>query len=198
MHLVAKVLLSVLASATAYESGIYISENEERHHYWGVARAYSDLVGKPLLVVGMKRHAWQPSNGDVTVDIDPLVEQIAGGICADERAMPFKNKEFGAVYNAHTLEHLATGDDVELAVNECLRVGDITCFLAPSPYSIVANLFCPSHNLRLWLDNEDGRIVCKPSDWQTGFGFRSGPLGQAIGQAMVAYTPIKVPAVIFG
>ncbi|MDD4986056.1 MAG: methyltransferase domain-containing protein [Dehalococcoidales bacterium] len=196
MHGALATLLVVLGSAAAYEGGIQIKENAERHHYWRVARAYSDLAGKPLLVVGMKRHIWQPPDGDVTLDVDPLVTTVPGGVCADERSMPFSDKEFGAVYNPHTLEHLATAEDVETAVNECLRVADVAFFLAPSPYSIAANFFCPSHHLRLWFDNDSNRIVCRPSNWQTGIGFHSGP--RKTGQALWACTPLKVPAIVTG
>ena len=195
MHLAVKILSRALIAASVYEGSIQLKENAERHHYWSLARAYSDLARKPLLVVGMKRHWFQPPNGDITVDIDHEVESIAGGIRADERALPFRDKEFGAVYNAHTLEHLATPEDVELAVNECLRVGDIALFLAPSPYSIIANFFCPSHHLRLWLDNVTNEIVCKPRNFQTGLGFHSGRV--LTGQAMLSYTPIRVPSIIY-
>lgn len=196
MHPVLVGLFGVLGAASVYQAAITTSENAERHHYWQVARAYSDLVSKPLLVVGMKRAAWQPANGDVTVDIDPLVTQVPGGVLADECALPFPSKMFGAVYNAHTLEHLETADDVEAAVNECLRVSDVSFFLAPSPYSITANLFCPSHKLRLWFDETNNRILVRPSNWQTGFGYHSGPSGRSVNQALIAYEPLKVPAII--
>jgi SAM-dependent methyltransferase len=188
-----------LAGAVAlYEVGHQIHDNYERSYYWDVARAYSDAVGKPLLVVGMKRWPWQPPDGDVTVDLDPAVLGIPGGVQANELSMPFSDKQFGACYNAHTLEHMASAEDVETAVNECLRVAEIAIFLCPSPYSIVANMFCPSHNLRLWFDNDNNRIIVRPNNWRTEIGWQPGPRNTAIeaGQSMVAYEPLKVPLVI--
>ncbi len=151
------IAMAIIALAT-HEAGIQVKENVERHTYYNTARQYCDEVDKPLLVVGIKRHFWQPPNGDITVDIDPKVLNIPGGVLADEREMPFNDKTFGACYNAHTLEHLYTPDDVELAVNECLRVSDKVVFLAPSPYSIIANMLVPGHNLRLWFDPANNRM----------------------------------------
>ncbi len=164
---IAKILLG-------YEGGMAIRENVERHKYYNQARAYADSVGKPLLVVGMKRHFYQPPDGDVTADIDPRVEEIPGGVWADERDLPFSNKEFGAVYNAHTLEHMSSAEDVEKAINECLRVADVGVFLAPSPYSVIANFLCPSHYLRLWFDETNNSIKVTDNRYRTGLGYSSG------------------------
>jgi len=165
---------TVVKLLVAYEGGMTIRENAERHKYYNQARQYADSVGKPLLVVGMKRFFWQPPNGDITVDIDPEVQNIPGGVWSDEREMPFEDKTFGAVYNAHTLEHLPTVEDVEIAVNECLRIADIGVFLAPSPYSMIANMFCPAHHLRLWFDQTNNRIRVTDNRWRTGIGIQSG------------------------
>lgn len=164
--------------ALAYQVGVTTREIHERHKYWRQARDYADYVGKPLLVVGMKRHAWEPSNGDVTIDLDPAVAQIEGGLVADERQIPFNDKTFGAVYNAHTLEHLATAEDVELAVNECVRVAERAVFLCPDPLNFVSHMLCPSHNLRLWFDQTNNRITVTDNGFRTGLGWSSG--GEAI------------------
>lgn len=202
MHPAVIALLGIAGAAGLYEGGHLIKENSERNYYWSVARAYSNLVEKPLLVVGMRRWSWQPPDGDVTVDIDPQVLQVPGGVQSDERIMPFEDKQFGAVFNPHTLEHLASAEDVELAVNECLRVAEVGMFLCPSPYSIIANLFCPGHNLRLWFDNENNRIIVRHNSWRTGLGEHGGGqytgMGSVTGQAIIGYTPLKIPAIVIG
>jgi Methyltransferase domain len=191
-----KIFFGILSSAAVYQGGITVRENVERHHYWRVARAFSDLSGKPMLAVGMQRWSWEPPNPEAVVDIDPSVELLDGGTYGDERALPFRDKQFGAVYNAHTLEHLGTAEDVQAAVDECLRVADIACFLAPSPYSITASLFCPAHNLRLWFDSQNNKIVVKKNNWRTWLGPRGG--GQYMGQGLLAYEPLRVPLIFDG
>lgn len=166
----------------------YLFENTERWSIWKQVRAYADFVGKPLLMVGMQRQPWQPPNGDVTLDIDPLVETIPGGILADERNIPFPDKYFGACYNAHTLEHMFTINDCDAAVQECVRVADRTAFICPSPYS-PSNLFSISHHLRLWFDPAENKIRVVDNNWRnwrTGIGLSGG--GQyesSIGQHMI-------------
>ena len=60
--------------------------------------------------------------------------------------MPFGDREFGACFNEHTLEHLHSADDVRLAISECMRVADYAVFLTPSPHSLAA-LIHPDHRL---------------------------------------------------
>jgi len=166
--------LAIAGLLAAYEGTIAVKESVERHKYWNQARQYADSVSKPLLVVGMKRHFWEPDNGDITADIDPKVQQIAGGVWADERELPFTDKEFGAVYNAHTLEHMGSAEEVEQAVNECLRVADKVFFICPSPYGIYSNLFCPAHKLRLWFDQANNKIKVTDNRYRTGIGPQPG------------------------
>jgi len=141
-----------------YEVGIGIRNIIERHTYYKEAREYCNSVGKPMLRIGMRKYFWEPPDADVTVDIDPEVEQTLGGICADERKLPFANKEFGVVLNQHTLEHLSSIEDAEQAINESVRVADIAILLTPSPYSLFTNVFNPHHNLRLYFDHINNTI----------------------------------------
>lgn len=195
MHFLWKIALAALT----YEGVIQVKEHKERHDYFNWARGYCDSVGKELLRIGMRRSGLEPPNGDVTLDIDPEVLNIAGGVQGDERFMPFRDKEFGVCFNEHTLEHLHSAEDVEMAIKECRRVADYTVLLAPSPYSIYASLFCPSHRLRLWFDNEQNEIVVRPNDWRTGLGYsyEADTGGVVIRQAMVlSYDQIELPAII--
>lgn len=170
MHLLAKLLIG----AVAWEGAIAGKQQIERHRYYGIARRYCDQVSKPLLNVGRKHHAWEPPNGDITLDLDPAVESIDGGVYGDVRSMPFDDKAFGFCFNSHVLEHLPQPEDVELAVRECTRVADYAIFLCPSPYSIHTSLFCPSHHLRLWFDRAQNKIIVRPNRWRTGIGLTSG------------------------
>jgi hypothetical protein len=166
------------AAILAYEASIHISETAERHSTYRMAREYCDSVNKPLLRIGVRRGILEPPMGDVTLDIDPIIESFPGGVLGDERSMPFSNKQFGACFNENTLEHLEEPEDVELAVNECVRVADMTVLLAPSPYGIYATLFCPTHNLRLWFEGDKIRVA--KNKYITGIGFHAPAIGNGI------------------
>ena len=149
----------------AYEFEIQSTEFNERHGLWRWSRDYCSRIGKPLLRIGIRRSFLEPPNGDVTLDIDPAVLAIPGGVLGDERQMPFADKQFGVCFNEHTLEHLKTVEDVQLAVKECARVADKAVLLAPSPYSIISMLH-PNHFQRLWF--ERNRIKVSPNQWKLG------------------------------
>jgi len=183
-------LVAIGIGLTTYEVAIQLKEHSERRKYWDIARAHCDQSGKKLLRIGIRRGIFEPPNGDVTLDLDPVVLNIPGGTCGDERDMPFADKEFGVCFNEHTLEHLHSREDVELAVNECVRVADKAILLCPSPYSIISNLFCHTHYLRIWFDKDKIRV--------TNNDYRvlpdTLPLPSAIGQALVLKD--KAPVVI--
>lgn len=186
MHLLAKLLIG----AVAWEGAIQTKETLERHHYWNWARQYCNEVGKPLLRIGMKRSFLEPPNGDITLDLDPAVERIGGGVQGDVRAMPFDDKSMGVSFCQHILEHLRTPEDVEAAISECARVADKTVLLCPSPYSIYASLFCPTHHLRLWFDKTRNKIVVRPNNWRTGLGHNPG-----VGQYMIV-DEVRLPTIM--
>lgn len=144
-----------LLSLAMFEAGTQVKEVMERHRLFRQARATCAANQKQLLRIGVRRGPLEPPNGDVTLDIDRAVLGIPGGVCGDERAMPFADKEFGVCFNEHTLEHLENPEDVALAVRECVRVADVAMFLCPSPYSVWSNLFNKTHHLRLWLRDDE-------------------------------------------
>lgn len=168
----------ILAGILTYEGLVHVTESAERHSSYRWARNYCDEVGKPLLRIGIRRGIFEPPMGDVTLDIDPEIEKFPGGVLGDERYMPFEDKEFGVCFNEHTLEHLETPEDVELAVNECIRVADVAILLAPSPYGLYANFLCPTHNLRLWF--EDGKIRVGKNQFKTGLGVNARAIGNGV------------------
>ncbi len=191
-----KVFLGGVGLIAVYQVTTSIRENAERHWWYDWSRQYCDTVGKPLLSVGLQRWSMFPPDGDYTLDIDPEVLAVPGGVLGDECDMPFPDKMFGVAYNPHTLEHLNTAEDIEKAVSECRRVADYAVLLAPSPYNIYSNLFCPSHNFRRWFDSDRNEIVVRPSEWQTGFGEHYSSRGT--GQAMITFEPLPLPAIIKG
>jgi hypothetical protein len=178
-------IATLVKLALIYEGVIVTTEQLERQKYWSEARQYCDEVGKPLLVVGMKRHFWQPPDGDVTIDIDPKVLGLPSGVLADAREIPYPDKSFGAVYAAHVLEHMDTPEDAEIAINECLRVADRAYFLCPSPYSIYANLFAPSHHLRIWFDQDNQTVRVIPWNPPFAMGGHTGGQYEPISQSLV-------------
>ncbi len=151
-------ILALLGIWLGMEAGAGLRNEIERHTFYREARDYCDSVGKPLLRVGMRRYFWEPPDADCTVDINPDVTKTHGGVLADEREMPFEDKQFGVCLNQHTLEHLSSPAEVEQAVGECVRVAEITVLLTPSPYSIVSNVFNPEHKVRLHYDSINNRI----------------------------------------
>jgi hypothetical protein len=194
---------AVIKALAIYEGITQAREISERFNFYRWAREYCDEVGKPLLRIGMKRSPFEPPNGDYTLDIDPRVEDLTDtiGVLGDERFMPFEDKKFGVSFNEHTLEHLHSVEDVELAVNECRRVADYAVLLAPSPYSIYANFFCPSHRLRLWFNGN--KILVRENDLRTGLGpaYQGDTGGEplnSIGQFMVLKYEELTPPVILG
>lgn len=105
---------TVIGLTALYEAMVQTPEFAERHMAYREARAYCDAVGKPLLRIGIRRSPLEPPNGDTTLDIDPIVLTIPGGVQRDERDMRmFSDRQFGVAFNEHTLEHLHTVEDVE-------------------------------------------------------------------------------------
>jgi len=121
-----------LSLLTLYELAVQAGEYQARHRLFAAARAYCRAIGKPLLRIGMRRSPLEPPNGDYTVDIDSTVALVGGGVWADERCLPFADRQFGVCFNEHTLEHLPAPADVQLAVAECSRVADVCILLLPS------------------------------------------------------------------
>ena len=119
-------------------------QNERRVKY-ATASATAEALGKPLLVAGgpwgsritggifgMKAHGC----GDVCLDMDSR----SCGLCnfqeGDIRDMPFQDKEFGAAFCSHVLEHMPTGEDCAHAWWELNRVADTVFVCLPGKDTI--------------------------------------------------------------
>jgi hypothetical protein len=162
---------TIIGSLIAWETATSIGSIYERHKLYNQAVQESERSGKPILRIGMRRSFIEPPNGDYTLDIDPAVLKLDGGVQGDERDMPFEDKQFSVAFNEHTLEHLYKAEDVQKAVNECVRVADHAYIICPSPNSIISNMFNPTHHLRLWFDQENNTIKVTENRYNTGLGF---------------------------
>lgn len=127
--------------------GAMVSYKLLQHHYQnkyrkdGFIKAFmeSRKRRKPLLVVGNPRG--RHPCGDVNVDIKPSGE-CPNMIKADAHDLSmFGNKEFGAVYMSHVIEHL---DDPERALYELMRVADVVVLVYPFFWSF-DTLLVPGH-----------------------------------------------------
>ena len=70
----------VISGILLWEVPIQLHELFERHRLYRKARNYCDRVHKPLLRIGMRRSPLEPPNGDTTLDIEPSVTELPGGV----------------------------------------------------------------------------------------------------------------------
>jgi len=135
----------------------------------------------------MQRAPWEPPGGDVTLDLDPDVLKVPGGIQGDERQMPFADKQFGVCFNEHTLEHLPDVESIRRAVAECVRVADYAVFLIPSPWS-PSNFLWKTHYHRILVDG--GVLRVRDNDLQLPvtiqFADASMEKTAGVGQVLIA------------
>lgn len=134
----------------------------ERHLQYKRAFWTSKQLDKPLLVIGRPKTPWNhPCSPDVTVDIDPAVlrDCPVGGTVADVRDLPFTDKEFGASFASHVLEHLPI-PDISLSWKELHRVSHVVFVAGPREGNILASLI-PDHTSFVY-QLQDGSIRVNP------------------------------------
>jgi SAM-dependent methyltransferase len=107
------------------------------------ARKSADAFGKPLLNVGCKKVFTALS--DVNLDIVPRQAPhfVQGDI---QNLHMFRDKQFGAIYAAHVLEHV---DDPDRALLELHRVAETVYVITPLPVYPWSWLH-PQHKWILW------------------------------------------------
>lgn len=136
-----KILIGIGSAAVIYNIVTWQKQLRDRKMLYKEAKKYANSINKPLLVVG--RPKGRHGCGDVNVDI--VGGECPSSIQADIQDMSmFSNKEFGAVFVGHVLEHV---DDIEKAYNELDRVADKMFISYPDWYSMIAYLH-PEHK---WL-----------------------------------------------
>jgi SAM-dependent methyltransferase len=114
------------------------------------ARKTARVCGKPLLNVGCKRSYTERS--DVNLDLVPrnVPHFVRGDI---QNLDMFTDKQFGAVYASHVLEHV---EDPDTALLEMHRVAEHVFVITPLPIFPWA-WFHPDHRWILW----HTRKVCR-------------------------------------
>ncbi len=120
------------------------------------ARNFADRARKPLLNVGCKS-AYTKSS-DINLDIEKRkVPRFVRGDIQD--LTMFDDKEFGAVYASHVLEHV---DDPDTALKELHRVSENVFIITPLPIWPWSWLH-PDHKWIMW----GNRKLCRnPFNWK--------------------------------
>lgn len=99
------------------------------------ARKVATQVGKPLLNAGCGSAYTETSDVNLDIAIKAVPNFVRGDI---QNLWMFRNKQFGAVYASHVLEHV---ENPEAALREFNRVAENVFVITPLP-------LCPS----AWLD----------------------------------------------
>jgi len=115
--------MSMLKVALGLVASAYVNESVVKPRSQGrLARAYCDRVGKPLLFV----------RGERVVDFlvgDPVKAEVTTRVAYP---LPYRDKQFGAVFAVNVLEALRRPD---LALREWRRVADKVVVVVPSWWS---------------------------------------------------------------
>jgi hypothetical protein len=142
-----------------HQAYAFLREQQERRVKYNTAVQTAEASGKPLLVVGGPWGAsrWRhltgvPAHGcgDVCLDMDSHACEGCNYQAGDITDMPFGDKEFGAVFCAHVLEHMPTGRDCAHAWWELNRVSD-TVFVCLPGKDTIGGWITSGH--KLWVSN---------------------------------------------
>ena len=178
-------LKKIALGFVAQQGAGIVARYTETHEKYDMAREEADRKNKPLLVVGgpagskdaYQEHWMQPlvrtkaffqikahGCGDVCVDIDPLSCDGCNYVSANIMDLPFSNKEFGAAFCSHVLEHMPDADGCQRAWSELHRVADVVFVCVPPKTSLFAWMV-PDHHL--WV-RQTGEGVLEVEERDTG------------------------------
>lgn len=118
-----------------------LAEYRERELIFSEAKATANRLNKPLLNAGCGVTYWRAiKESDVNMDVVPqdVPNFVLGSI---EDMSMFYDKQFGAVFCAHVLEHV---DDLAKAKTELERVADYQFIITPSPL-FLSSWLLPKH-----------------------------------------------------
>lgn len=111
----------------------------------------SRKAGKPLLNAGCGYAYTELSD----VNLDIITREVPNFVCGDIQDLSvFKNKQFGAVYASHVLEHV---EDPDAALLELNRVAENVFIITPIPLGPGAWLH-PDHKWVFWGTKKIARI----------------------------------------
>jgi len=137
----------MLRFVLAWELGWWLEGKLRRRKLFRQANRAAALKGKQLLVVGEPDGEYPC--GDVVVDIRESSICPVYVKASVEDLGAFKDKQFGAVFASHVLEHVA---QPEKALAELHRVADEVFVAYPYPWRL-ATYLVPGH---AWLMFRDG------------------------------------------
>lgn len=119
---------------------------------FNLARKAAKQAGKPLLNAGCGSSFTDLS--DVNLDIVP--KEVPHFVNGDiQKLSLFKDKQFGAVYASHVVEHV---EDVDAALQELDRVAENVYVITPFPLWPSAWI-CPGHKWILWRRKRIARTI---------------------------------------
>ena len=148
--------MNVLLTVLLIQQGLVALRGEmERRDKYAASVTTALHARKPVLVVG---GPWGTSPvrklfgvrahgcGDICSDVDPMACAGCSFVPGDIRALPFTDKQFGAVFCSHVLEHMDNVQDVAHAWKELHRMADSVFVLVPGKDSL-GGWLAPDHHL---------------------------------------------------
>jgi len=117
------------------------AEQRERDLVFDEAKATANRLNKPLLNAGCGFKYWRAiMESDVNMDVVPqdVPNFVLGTV---ENMSMFSDKQFGAVFCVHVLEHV---DNLARAKSELERVADYQFIVTPSPL-FLSSWLLPKH-----------------------------------------------------
>ena len=126
------------------------------------AKATAMRLGKPLLNAGCGSSYWRGIM-ESDVNLDSKLRNVPRFVLGSVEGMSmFYDKQFGAVFCSHVLEHVY---DLARAKAELARVADYQYIITPSPL-FLTNWFCPFHS-RIFKDTKGGEVLLElpPKPW---------------------------------
>ena len=155
----------VALALLTHQAVVQVKMEMDRHTKYVAAQKVARRLSKPLLVVGgpwgvnsirqvfrLKAHGC----GDMCLDIDPNACEGCPYTYGDIRNLPFADREFGAVFCSHVLEHMPTPEDCTQAWGELNRVADHVFICLPGKDCVAAWL-APGHHL--WVEQVSGDLL---------------------------------------
>lgn len=152
MHFLAKLVIATFVVPRVYQS---IEKSVTFSKALDAARG----SGKPLLNAGCGGEPWHWMSGYIAnqsdVNIDVVPRDVPNFIQADVTDLSmFDNKQFGAAFCSHVIEHVDNPDDV---LAELDRVADRVFILTPRWWDIWTYMN-PDHK---WLATGDGFVALR-------------------------------------
>lgn len=143
-----------LTYLAGWEVGWHLVQSAQRRSTFSAAQSAAKSLGKPLLVIGKPRG--QYPCGDVVLDLEPPSGECPVMQQGNVESMSmFKDKQFGAVFCSHVIEHTCKP---EQAISELNRVADNVFIVYPYPWRL-SMLLVPGHSWLVFGKHDDPIFV---------------------------------------